>query len=112
MSAADQWPIPRDHLGGEIPLAALAEGSCGLLDDRRCVVLGGCEQDAELVAAEAVSAAGWLDGVAECVAEPGEQQVACGVAEGVVVALEAVEVEQRQHVFAGGMLEGGIEVLE
>ena len=38
--------------------------------------------------------------------EPGEQRVSRGVSEGVVVALEAVEVVEREH-GVGGVLPGG-----
>ena len=52
------------------------------------------DDDAELVAAEPVGAAVAVHGVREPLAEPHQQAVAGGVAEGVVVLLEAVEVEQ------------------
>ena len=55
-------------------------------------------QDAELVAAEAVGAAAVPHRRDEAVAEAGEQRVAGGVAVGVVVALEAVEVEEQDGV--------------
>ena len=52
---------------------------------------------AELVAAEPVGAAVAVHRVRQPLAEPHQQPVAGGVAEGVVVLLEAVEVEQHQR---------------
>ena len=62
---------------------------------RRVVGVGGrgVEQEAELVAADAGRRARGADGRRE-LGRGGEQRVAGGVAEGVVVALEAVEVEE------------------
>ena len=51
------------------------------------------------------------DGVREPGAQPGQQLVAGQVAEGVVIGLEAVEVEeQQQRRDRGGALEGDVEV--
>ena len=62
------------------------------------VLPGGVGDDAELVAAGPVGAAAELgDRVGERRAEAQQQRVAGEVAEGVVVVLEAVEVEHRQH---------------
>ena len=55
------------------------------------------DEDAELVAAEPVGRAAAGDAPAQPFAEPVEQRVAGGVAERVVVGLEAVEVEQQQE---------------
>ena len=55
------------------------------------------EQGAELVAAEPVGGAAAGDGLVETPAEPHQQGVAGRVPEGVVVVLEAVEIEQDQH---------------
>ena len=55
------------------------------------------QHDAELVAAEPVGAPVAVHGVGEPLAQPHQQAVAGRVAEGVVVLLEAVEVEQHQR---------------
>ena len=60
------------------------------------------EQDAELVAAQAVGAAVARDRGGEIGAEALQQRVAGGVAEGVVVLLEAVEVEEGEAAPVGG----------
>ena len=53
-------------------------------------------QDAELVTADAVDLALARHGFAELLRDPGEERVAGGMAERVVVGLEPVEVEQHQ----------------
>ena len=69
----------------------------------------GGQQDAELVAAHPERGVAAAD-LREPRAEAAQQQVAGRVAEGVVVGLEAVEVEQREH---GGLgLVGGEPALE
>src|SRR2546429_575450 len=70
---------------------------------RRVDVVGehraaGMQEHAELVAAEAVGRAASDYALLEGGAQPGEQRVAGRVAEGVVVPLESVEVEQNEHV--------------
>ena len=55
------------------------------------------EQRAELVAAHAEDGPARAEVLAQVAAQAGQQDVAGGVAEGVVVVLEAVEVEQREH---------------
>ena len=55
------------------------------------------QQHAELVAAHAVGGAGAGDVVGELGPQALQQRVAGRVAVGVVVVLEAVEVEERQH---------------
>ena len=67
-------------------------------------------EQAELVAAEPVRSAP-VRAASELAAEPREQRVAGGVAEGVVVALEAVEVEEKQRPRAGpGVAASALEV--
>ena len=78
--------------------------------DDRVVGLGvALEQDAELVAAETVGAAVAGDGGLEVGAEALQERIAGHVAEGVVVLLEAVEVEEREGAPVGGRrLVGGV----
>ena len=57
----------------------------------------GVGQDAELVAAEAIGTPVALDAAVERLPEAREERVAGEMAEGVVVALEAVEVEEQEH---------------
>ena len=57
----------------------------------------GVGQDAELVAAEAIRTPVALDTAVERLPEAREERVAGEMAEGVVVALEAVEVEEQEH---------------
>jgi len=64
---------------------------------RRCVLGGLWEQRAELVSAQAVDLSGGVDRLAQRPPEAREQRVARGMAEGVVVELEAVEVEEQQQ---------------
>ena len=59
------------------------------------------EQHAELVAAQAIGAAVARDRGVEVGAQALQQRVAGGVAEGVVVLLEAVEVEERERAAVG-----------
>ena len=86
----------------------LSRSAGGRLDERLRRRAG--EQHAELVAAHPVGRAGVADGVAQPRAEAAEQRVARRVAEGVVVALEAVQVEEaEQHGLAA--VERAVEVL-
>jgi hypothetical protein len=55
------------------------------------------DEQAELVAAEAVGGSRRASDAVEPARQPHEQGVAGGVTEGVVVALEAVEVEHEEH---------------
>ena len=73
----------------------------GARDDRVGDLVARVEQRAELVAAhpERAAAAGQVG--REVAAEADEQRVARRVAEGVVVVLEAVEVEEHEHERAG-----------
>ena len=57
----------------------------------------GIGEDAELVAPQAIGAPVALDAAVERLAQAREQRVAGEMAEGVVVALEAVEVEEQEH---------------
>ena len=66
-------------------------------DDLLDVVGVDLEHGAELVAAESVGLAVRCELVTELATEAREQRVACDMAERVVVALEAVEVEQDQQ---------------
>jgi hypothetical protein len=58
---------------------------------------GDLGDDAELVAAHAVRGPDPLHRAVQTLAEPGEQRIPGQMAERIVVLLEAVEVEQRQH---------------
>ena len=78
-------------------LAGLAERVGGDRDDLLDAVGVDVEHGAELVAAEPVGVAVGRDLGAELRAEAREQRVAGEVAERVVVALEAVEVEEHQQ---------------
>ena len=82
-------------------LAALGQRAGGAGDDRVGDLVARVEERAELVAAhpERAAAAGQVG--REVAAEADEQRVARGVAEGVVVVLEAVEVEEDEHERAG-----------
>ena len=71
---------------------------------------GRVEQDAELVAAEPVGDAAIADTVGQLRGEAHEQRVAGDVAEGVVVGLEAVEVEEHERHRTG--MAASNEVLE
>ncbi len=73
---------------------------------------GALEQHAELVAAEAVGGAALGHDFGQPATEAGQQRVARGVAEGVVVALEAVEVEEGQcaRPLSDAVREGLLEV--
>ena len=68
------------------------------------------QQDAELVAAQTVRLAGALDRARYGTPEAGEERVARGVAEGVVVALEPVEVEEDEDRALPGLLERRLHV--
>ena len=81
---------------GEL-LSGLAERGRGDRDDLFDVFGVDLEHGAELVAAEPVGLAVRRELVAELGPEAREKRVACDVAEGVVVALEAVEVEHDQQ---------------
>ena len=76
------------------PCSVRARGAVGALRDG---IRSDAEQHAELVAAHAVGRAGADDVLAELGSEALQQGVAGRVAVGVVVVLEAVEVEERQH---------------
>src|SRR5206468_7529734 len=74
-------------------LAALAERLCNPVD----VGLGLRQQHAELVAAHPVRRAGRLDRRRELPRETRQQGISGGMAERVVVCLEAVEIEKHEH---------------
>ena len=78
-------------------LAALVQCSDGAFDVVADAVLVEPEQGAELVAAEPVGGAAIGDRLVEAPAQPHQQGVASRVPEGVVVVLEAVEIEQHEH---------------
>ena len=78
-------------------LAVLGEGPDGGVDERLLVALPDARQHAELVAPEPVGRAAVARDERELRAEPDEERVPGGVPERVVVALEAVEVEDHQH---------------
>ena len=93
--------------------ARLAQRGDGALDDRVGGGGGHLAEDAELVAAEAVgSRVAALELAPELAGEVREQPVARGMAEGVVVLLEAVEVEHREQpgALGGGDGERAVEV--
>ena len=77
--------------------ARLGEGADGSRDGRLQLLRHDLQQDTELIAAEAVGAALHLHRRGQLGAQPGQQRVAGGVPERVVVVLEAVEVEQQEH---------------
>ena len=78
-------------------LAVLGEGPDGGVDQRLLVALPDAHQHAELVAPEPVGRAAVARDERELRAEPDEERVPGRVPERVVVALEAVEVEDHQH---------------
>ena len=71
-------------------------------------------QDAELVTAHPVGVADSVHGGRQALAEAGEKRVAGRMAERVVVLLEAVEVEEREHdaALAAGVRQLGIEIVD
>ena len=78
-------------------VAPLGE-SGGAVGDQR--IVGGepsVQQEAELIAAEAIGPPVVADRRAQGGPEPGQQRIAGSVAEGVVVALEAVEIEEHER---------------
>jgi len=75
----------------------LGEGGLGSGDGRVDAVVADGGQDAELVAAEPVGAAAKAHGGRQRGTEPGQQGVPGWMPEGVVVGLEAVEVEQHEQ---------------
>jgi hypothetical protein len=77
-------------------LPRLGQGAGRAVEDRLDLVLAGRDEGAELVAAEAVGLAVLGDGELELRPEAGQEGVAGEVAEGVVVVLEAVEVEEQE----------------
>ena len=77
-------------------LAALVQRRGAGRENGVDAVAAGRDQHAELVAAEPVGVADVADSLGQPRREPHQQAVAGGVAEGVVVLLEAVEVEQEQ----------------
>ena len=92
-------------------LAVLGQRARGAASARDARVAARRRSDAELVAAEAVGVAARADAPRRLRAEPRQQRVAGGVAEGVVVALEAVEVEQqRARGLAASPREAALEV--
>jgi hypothetical protein len=74
----------------------LGKGGHACLLQAGAVDLGAVEQDAELIATHAIGSPMWLYGAPEPVAQPHQQRVARGMPEGVVVALEPVEVIEHQ----------------
>ena len=94
------------------PLAAFGQRRAPQLEDAlrsAAVQLG---EDTELVAAQAVGAADRPDGVVEVGAEAPQQGVADGVPEGVVVGLEAVEIEEDELVRGQPLPGAGQEAVE
>src|SRR5206468_11987112 len=79
------------------PLAAFGEGETGQIDERLRRAGAHGRDEAELVAPETVRGAFRARPGGELAAEAGEERVARGVAEAVVVALEAVQVEEHQQ---------------
>ena len=71
-------------------------------------------EHAELVAAHPVGVADPVDGVRQALAEAGQQRVARWMAERVVVLLEAVEIEEREHdaALAAGVHQRRVEVVD
>ncbi len=85
------WAAPIEKPG------PCSESAATLACTSASIVLGGVAQEhAELVAAHPVGGAVGGDDRPQLVAEARQQGVAGGVAEGVVVALEAVEVVQHE----------------
>ena len=78
------------------PFAPLGESGAGAVDERLGLAVLDSGEEAELVAAEPVGRAVRAGHGRELLAEPREQRVAGRVAERVVVALEAVEVEEHE----------------
>jgi hypothetical protein len=78
-------------------LAALGERleACG--DEKAAVVRGHRSEDAELVPAESERDAAALDHLLKLPAEAAQEQVSLQMAEGVVVRLEAVQVEEHEQ---------------
>ena len=89
--------------GDREAVPVLAERLGGFREQLVDVAVLGRGEDAELVAAHPVRVATALDGLAERAAQADEEGVAGGVAEDVVVGLEAVEIEDRE---AGGAVRG------
>ena len=114
----------QEGLAGTRRLAGDGDGAIGGRDREPVAVLGerggrpeldlraraGVGQHAELVAAEAIGAPVGLNAALECLAQAREQRVAGKVAEGVVVVLEAVEVEEQEHRRVGWADRAGAEV--
>ena len=96
----------RDREAGTV----VCQRAGGALDDGfRVGVLRA--QDAELVAAHPVGRATARDEADELLAEASEQSIARGMAEGIVVVLEAVQVEHGEDV-RRLLLERGLQVVE
>ena len=90
--------------------AVVCQRASGALDDGlRVRILRA--QDAELVAAHPVGRATAGDEAAELLAEASEQGISGGMAEGIVVVLEAVEVEHGEDM-RRLLLEDGCQVVE
>ena len=83
-------------------MAKLSPSSCSDEAARCSTRLRRGDQHAELVAAHAVGTPVGLDRGAQLAGEAGEQRVAGRVAEAVVVALEAVQVEDHEQMLAVG----------
>ena len=83
-------------------LAALVQRVQGAVHVVADAVLVEPEQGTELVAAEPVGGAAVGDRLVEAPAQPHQQGVAGRVPEGVVVVLEAVEIEEHEHRRVGG----------
>ncbi len=93
-------------------LAVVGERLGDASDHRRGLLRVTVEERAELVAAHPVGATGRADRLRHPLGQPREERVARRVPVGVVVALEAVEIEEAQHARRGvaGPLELGREV--
>jgi hypothetical protein len=88
-------------------LAPLGQRGARVGDHGVAVAVRHEREDAELVAAHAVGATAALERGRQVATEALEQRIASRVAERVVVGLEAVEVEQREHVAVAGHVEAG-----
>ena len=94
--------LVREHHGAERapdvePLASLGQRLARPVDQRLRLALADGGEQTELVPSEAVGGSVAREDGRELGAEPREQRVSRGVAEAVVVALEAVEVEEHEH---------------
>ena len=92
-------------------LASLGQRAARAVDERLCVTNGHVRDEAELVASETIRRTVLTGNRRELRTEAGEQRVSRRVAEAVVVALEAVQVEDHQENWRGVILaESALEV--